>query len=74
MYIFGLMCCIEVIVEICVEWNILVVEDVVEALGSLFNEKVVGSFGLLGIFFFNGNKIVICGGGGVIVFNDVELG
>ncbi len=74
MHTFGLMCRIEAIVEICAEWNIPVVEDAAEALGSSSNEKAAGSFGLLGTFSFNGNKIVTCGGGGAIVSNDVELG
>lgn len=74
MHTFGLMCRIEAIVEICAEWNIPVVEDAAEALGSSANGKAAGSFGLLGTFSFNGNKIVTCGGGGAIVSNDVELG
>ena len=74
MHTFGLMCRIEAIVEICAAWNIPVVEDAAEALGSSVNGKAAGSFGLLGTFSFNGNKIVTCGGGGAIVSNDVELG
>jgi aminotransferase in exopolysaccharide biosynthesis len=74
MHTFGLMCRIEAIVEICADWNIPVVEDAAEALGSLSNGKAAGSFGLLGTFSFNGNKIVTCGGGGAIVSNDMELG
>jgi len=74
MHTFGLMCRIEEIVEICTKWNIPVVEDAAEALGSSIHSKAAGSFGLLGTFSFNGNKIVTCGGGGAIVSNDLELG
>jgi aminotransferase in exopolysaccharide biosynthesis len=74
MHTFGLMCRIEEIASICTEWNIPLIEDAAEALGSSANGKAAGSFGLLGTFSFNGNKIVTCGGGGAIVSNDVELG
>jgi len=74
MHTFGLMARIQEIVDICTQWNIPVVEDAAEALGSSTNGKAAGSFGLLGTFSFNGNKIVTCGGGGAIVSNDVELG
>lgn len=74
MHTFGLMCRIEAIAAICADWNIPLVEDAAEALGSTYNGKAAGSFGLLGTFSFNGNKIVTCGGGGAIVSNDTELG
>ena len=74
MHTFGLMCRIEEIASICADWNIPMVEDAAEALGSSSNGKAAGSFGLLGTFSFNGNKIVTCGGGGAIVSNDLELG
>lgn len=74
MHTFGLMCRIEEIAAICADWNIPLIEDSAEALGSSANGKAAGSFGLLGTFSFNGNKIVTCGGGGAIVSNDVELG
>jgi dTDP-4-amino-4,6-dideoxygalactose transaminase len=50
------------------------VEDAAEAIGSEYHSNPVGSFGKLGVFSFNGNKIVTSGGGGAIVTNDVELG
>lgn len=74
MHTFGLMCRIEAIAAICAYWNIPLVEDAAEALGSSANGKAAGSFGRLGTFSFNGNKIVTCGGGGAIVSNDTELG
>ncbi|MDB2403946.1 LegC family aminotransferase [Schleiferiaceae bacterium] len=74
MHTFGFMCRISEIQAICDEWGIPCVEDAAEALGSQSDGKSAGSFGSLGAFSFNGNKIVTAGGGGVIVSNDVELG
>ena len=74
MHTFGFMCRISEIQTICNEWGIPCVEDAAEALGSQSEGKSAGSFGMLGAFSFNGNKIITAGGGGVIVSNDIELG
>ena len=74
MHTFGFMCRISEIQAICDEWGIPCVEDAAEALGSQSEGKSAGSFGSLGAFSFNGNKIITAGGGGVIVSNDKELG
>lgn len=74
MHTFGLMCRIREIAAICKEWNIPLVEDAAEALGSSMDGQPAGSFGLVGAFSFNGNKIVTCGGGGAIVTQDEALG
>lgn len=73
MHSFGFPCEIDKILEVCSHWNIPVVEDAAESLGSYFKNQHTGSFGLLGIFSFNGNKTVTCGGGGAIVTNDEKL-
>lgn len=73
MHTFGHPCKIDRIVEICNEWNIPVVEDAAESLGSRYKGKHTGGFGKVGAFSFNGNKIVTCGGGGAIVTNDEDL-
>ena len=70
---FGLTMYIDEIVEICNQYNINVVEDAAESLGSFYKKKHTGTFGLLGVFSFNGNKIVTAGGGGAIVTNDEKL-
>ena len=67
MHTFGFMCRIDEIVKICDQWDIPVVEDAAEALGSKFKGKSAGSFGKTGVFSFNGNKIITSGGGGVVV-------
>ncbi|MFB6306350.1 MAG: LegC family aminotransferase [Flavobacteriales bacterium] len=73
MHTFGFPCEIEEIIEVCDSYNIPVVEDAAESLGSYKGGKHTGSFGQSGIFSFNGNKIVTAGGGGAIVTNDQEL-
>ena len=64
---FGHPCQIDEIVEICSEYEIPVIEDACEALGSTYLGKPAGTYGHMGIFSLNGNKIVTSGGGGVIV-------
>jgi aminotransferase in exopolysaccharide biosynthesis len=70
MHTFGLPLYIDELVSVCSEYNIPVVEDAAESLGSRYKNKHTGTFGLLGVFSFNGNKIVTAGGGGCIVTND----
>lgn len=74
MHTFGFMAHMAPILSICEEWNIPVVEDAAEALGSTYQNQPAGSMGVLGAFSFNGNKIVTCGGGGAIVTQDENLG
>lgn len=73
MHTFGHPCEVESIVELCGKYNIPVVEDAAESLGSTLRGRPTGGFGRLGVFSFNGNKIVTCGGGGAIVTDDPEL-
>lgn len=74
MHTFGLLCEIEAIVRICKEYDIPVIEDAAEAIGSGNDNGAAGSFGLIGIYSFNGNKVVTSGGGGALVTRDPELG
>jgi aminotransferase in exopolysaccharide biosynthesis len=73
MHTFGHPCKIEQIKEICDKWHISLVEDAAESLGSYYNNKHTGTFGKLGAFSFNGNKIITSGGGGAIVTDDEEV-
>lgn len=73
MHTFGHACRIDEIVDICDAYNIPVVEDAAEALGSTYKGKALGTFGKVAAFSFNGNKIITAGGGGAIVTNDVDL-
>lgn len=67
MHTFGFICWIEEIVAICQEYRIPVVEDAAEALGSSFKGKNAGTSGDIGVYSFNGNKIITAGGGGALV-------
>jgi perosamine synthetase len=73
MHTFGLPCRIDEIADICKEWNIFLVEDAAESLGSFYKGKHTGSFGNIGTFSFNGNKTVTCGGGGALITDNDEL-
>jgi len=73
MHTFGHPCRIEKIVELCNRFNIPVVEDAAEALGSTYYGRSAGTIGKAGIYSFNGNKTVTSGGGGAIVTNDFQL-
>lgn len=73
MHTFGHPCRIDAIKEICDTWKISLVEDAAESLGSYYKNKHTGTFGQLGTFSFNGNKIITSGGGGVIVTDNEAL-
>ncbi|WP_347988737.1 LegC family aminotransferase [Methylomonas sp. AM2-LC] len=73
MHTFGHPCDIEAILQICDLYQLPVIEDAAEALGSTWHGKHCGSFGLLGALSFNGNKIITTGGGGMILTNDEKL-
>ncbi|EKB48617.1 LegC family aminotransferase [Cecembia lonarensis] len=74
MHTFGFPVHLDELMTVCAEWNIPIIEDAAESLGSYYKGKHTGSFGKLGVFSFNGNKIVTCGGGGMIVTQNEELG
>jgi len=73
MHTFGLPCRIEEIVTLCNEWNIEVVEDSAESLGSYVGGRHTGTFGKAGVLSFNGNKVITTGGGGMIITDDDAL-
>ncbi|PLY08814.1 MAG: aminotransferase DegT [Arcobacter sp.] len=73
MHTFGHPCRIDEIKQICDKWKITLVEDAAESLGSYYKNKHTGTFGKIGIFSFNGNKIITSGGGGVIITDDEIL-
>lgn len=73
MHTFGFPCKIDELVEICNLWNISLIEDAAESIGSYYKGKHTGSFGLMGTFSFNGNKTITCGGGGALVTNNDSI-
>lgn len=74
MHTFGFPVHLDELITVCTLWKIPVVEDAAESLGSEYKGKPTGSLGKVGVFSFNGNKIVTCGGGGAIVTNDIAIG
>jgi perosamine synthetase len=72
-HIFGHPCKISAILEVANKYNLEVVEDAAESLGSFYRGKHTGTFGKLGTISFNGNKIITTGGGGMIITDDKEL-
>ena len=73
MHSYGHPCKIDKIKAICDEYFIFLIEDAAESLGSFYKDKHTGTFGQLGTFSFNGNKIITAGGGGCIITNDEIL-
>ncbi|MDG1974404.1 MAG: LegC family aminotransferase [Flavobacteriaceae bacterium] len=74
MHTFGFPVHLDELLIVCNRWKIPLVEDAAESLGSEYKGKPTGSFGEIGVFSFNGNKIVTSGGGGAITTNNIKLG
>lgn len=73
MHTFGFPVHIEKLTKVCDKWNIPIVEDAAESLGSTYKNKHTGTFGLIGTISFNGNKIITTGGGGAIITNNESI-
>jgi len=73
MHTFGHPVEIDVIADLCKEFNIVLIEDAAESIGSFYKGKHTGKYGCLGAFSFNGNKTITCGGGGAIITDDEAL-
>jgi perosamine synthetase len=69
----GLCCDMYLLKKILKKHNIKLIEDAAEAFGSFYKKKHLGTFGEIGIFSFNGNKILTTGGGGAIVLKSKKL-
>lgn len=74
MHTFGNPVRLDELVAVCEEYHIELVEDAAESIGSLYKGKHTGTFGKIGALSFNGNKTITTGGGGMLLFNDEELG
>ena len=74
MHTFGHPVRIEELANVCEEYHIELVEDAAESIGSKYKGKHTGTFGKIGALSFNGNKTITTGGGGMLLFNDEELG
>jgi dTDP-4-amino-4,6-dideoxygalactose transaminase len=72
-HLYGMPAKMNEILAIAQTYQIPVIEDAAEALGSKYEEKACGSFGKIGILSFNGNKIITTSGGGALVSDDEEI-
>ncbi len=72
-HVLGNMCDMDRLMSLASKYHLTILEDSTEALGSFYNGKHAGTFGLMGTFSYNGNKIITTGGGGMIVTNDDAL-
>lgn len=71
-HIYGLSADMDKIMELCNKYNVPVIEDSAESLGTYYKGKHTGTFGEYGVFSFNGNKIITTSGGGMLVSNNEE--
>ncbi|WP_041367921.1 aminotransferase class I/II-fold pyridoxal phosphate-dependent enzyme [Natranaerobius thermophilus] len=71
-HLYGLSANMDRILEICNKYNVPVIEDAAESLGSYYKDKHTGTIGDYGVFSFNGNKIITTSGGGMLVSDNEE--
>lgn len=74
MHVFGHPVDLDAIAEVCRKYNVVLIEDAAESIGSSYKGVHTGNTGLVSALSFNGNKIVTTGGGGAILTNDEEIG
>uniref|UniRef100_UPI003568C86D DegT/DnrJ/EryC1/StrS family aminotransferase n=1 Tax=Hydrogenophaga sp. TaxID=1904254 RepID=UPI003568C86D len=71
--LYGQSANMEALLPICESYGVPVLEDAAESLGARYKGRASGSFGRLGVYSFNGNKIITTSGGGMLVSDDAEL-
>lgn len=74
MHTFGHPVELDELIAICAKWNIVLVEDAAESLGSFYKGKHTGTFGAFSAVSFNGNKVITTGGGGMVLCNNYDEG
>jgi len=74
MHTFGHPARIDELVRVCRDFQLELVEDAAESVGSFYKGRHTGVFGKIGVLSFNGNKTITTGGGGMMLFQDEELG
>ena len=72
-HLYGQSADIDPILEACNQYSIPLIEDAAESLGATYKSKSPGTFGLMGIYSFNGNKIITTSGGGMLVSENADL-
>lgn len=71
-HLYGMPAKMDEILAVCQKYNVALIEDAAEALGSTYKGKKLGSFGDLSIYSFNGNKIITTSGGGALLSENEE--
>ncbi|PFE15176.1 aminotransferase class I/II-fold pyridoxal phosphate-dependent enzyme [Bacillus cereus] len=71
-HLYGQSAKLDEILSLCNHYDVPIIEDAAESLGSTYKGKVSGTFGKFGVYSFNGNKIITTSGGGMLVSDDVE--
>ena len=74
MHTFGHPVELDELIAVCQKWQLLLIEDAAESLGSYYKSRHTGTVGMLGALSFNGNKIITSGGGGMVLCQSEELG
>lgn len=74
MHTFGHPVELDQLIAVCVKWNIALVEDAAESLGSFYKGQHTGTFGSFSAVSFNGNKVITTGGGGMVLCKDFDEG
>ena len=67
-HLYGLAANMEKITEICKKYDVPIIEDAAESLGTFYRGQMTGTFGEYGIVSFNGNKIITSSGGGMLFY------
>lgn len=74
MHTFGHPVELDELIKVCQQWNLVLIEDAAESLGSFYKGKHTGTFGAFSAISFNGNKIITTGGGGIVLCQNNEAG
>jgi perosamine synthetase len=74
MHVFGHPCDLDALADVAARWNLVLIEDAAESLGSHYKGRHTGNTGRLAALSFNGNKLVTTGGGGAVLTHDAALG
>lgn len=71
-HLYGLSADMDNIIQICNKYNVPIIEDAAESLGTYYKNRHTGTFGEFGVFSFNGNKIITTSGGGMLVSDEED--
>lgn len=72
-HLYGQSADLDPILEVCGQFEVCLIEDAAESLGSTYGDRHPGTFGRFGVYSFNGNKIITCSGGGMLVSDNQVL-